>query len=75
MSDALKVLGSNIKYYRAKLGLTQEDVAKLSGVYRSHLAGIERGTLNPSVKTVEKIAVALEVSVSELFAVDIGKKG
>lgn len=68
MTDTLKTLGRNIKYYRAKLGLTQEDLARLSGVYRSHLAGIESGNLNPAVKTIEKIARALNVSVADLFA-------
>ncbi len=72
MSDTLKILGKNIKYYRAKLSLTQEDLAKLSGVYRSHLAGIESGNLNPAVKTIEKIAKALNVSVSDLFVTDKG---
>ncbi len=67
MDDILKTLGKNIKYYRTKLGLTQVELAELSRVYRSHLAGIETGSLNPSVKTVEKLAKALDVSVSDLF--------
>lgn len=70
MSDVLKILGRNIKYYRTKLHLTQEELANLSGVYRSHLAGIESGHLNPAVKTVEKLAKALEVSVSDLFSTE-----
>ena len=65
--DTLKILGKNIKFHRTQLGLTQEDVANLSGVYRSHLAGIETGSVNPSVKTVEKIARALNISVASLF--------
>lgn len=71
MSDILKVLGRNIKYYRTKLGLTQEELAKLSGVNRSHLAGIESAHLNPAVKTIEKLARGLEVSVSDLFSTNI----
>ena len=65
--DILKVLGKNIKYHRIELGLTQEELAHKSGVYRSHLAGIETGNLNPSVKTVEKLAKALNVTVADLF--------
>lgn len=67
MADTLKVLGLNIKYHRTRLGLTQEELSSLSGVYRSHLAGIETGSLNPSVKTVEKLARALNVAVADLF--------
>ena len=65
--DTLKALGKNIKFHRTQLGLTQEDLANLSGVYRSHLAGIETGNVNPSVKTVEKIAKAMNVAVADLF--------
>ena len=65
--DILKILGKNIKLYRSQLGWTQEELANLSGVYRTHLAGIETGNLNPSVKTVEKLAKALNVSVADLF--------
>ena len=65
--ETLKVLGKNIKHHRIQLGLTQEELANKSGVYRSHLAGIETGSLNPSIKTVEKLAKALNVSVADLF--------
>jgi len=64
MPDALEILGKNIKFYRNQLGLTQEEL----GVNRSHLAGIECGNLNPAVKTIEKLADALNITVSDLFA-------
>jgi transcriptional regulator with XRE-family HTH domain len=67
MTDTLKTLGQNIKYHRTRLGMTQADLAEKSGVYRSHLAGIETGSVNPAVKTVEKLAVALDVSIEDLF--------
>jgi transcriptional regulator with XRE-family HTH domain len=67
MTDTLKILGQNIKLYRTRLGLTQADLAERSGVYRSHLAGIETGSANPSVKTLEKLATALAVRVEALF--------
>jgi transcriptional regulator with XRE-family HTH domain len=65
--DTFKILAQNIKFYRSRLRLTQAELAKLSGVYRSHLAGIETGRANPSVKTLEKLASALEVRVEDLF--------
>ncbi len=70
MTDTLKILGHNIKQYRTRLGLTQADLAEKSGVYRSHLAGIETGSVNPSVKTLEKLATALDVTVEALFRED-----
>jgi transcriptional regulator with XRE-family HTH domain len=65
--DTLNTLGKNIKLYRSQLGITQAELAEKSGVYRSHLAGIETGSVNPSVRTVEKLAAALEVRVEDLF--------
>ncbi len=67
MTDILTVLAKNIKYYRAKLGLTQEDLARISGVNRSHLASIEREALNTSIKTIDKLANALGVSTADLL--------
>ena len=70
--DTLEVLGRNIKHYRTQSGMTQAELANQSGVNRSHLAGIETGRLNPSVKTVEKLARALNVTVSNLFGEKAG---
>ncbi len=68
MSDILSYLTQNLKYYRAKLGLTQAELAKKAGVNRSHLASLESGTQpNTSLKTVEKLAAALGVSALDLL--------
>ena len=67
MNDIVIVLGKNIKYYRAKLNMTQEELAKLSGVNRSHLASIESGMLNTSIRIVGKLAQALGVTASDLL--------
>jgi transcriptional regulator with XRE-family HTH domain len=68
MSDSLAHLARNLKYYRARLGLTQVELAQKAGVNRSYLASIESETQpNTSLKTVEKLAAALEVSVLDLL--------
>ncbi len=67
MTDILTVLGKNIKYYRAKLEMTQEELAKQSGINRSYLASLERGRRNTTVKTVEMLAKALDVSTMDLL--------
>lgn len=68
MADILTNLTRNLKYYRARLGLSQRDLSELSGVNRSHLASIESGTQpNTSLRTVEKLADALSVSALELL--------
>lgn len=67
MNEILAVLAQNIKYHRSRLALTQEELAKMADINRSYLAGIERGQRNTSIKTVEKIAIALGVTPADLL--------
>ncbi len=60
-------LGMRIRYLRKKKGLSQEDLALDSGINKNYLSDLERGMRNPTVNILEKLAVALEVSLSELF--------
>jgi len=62
------VLGENIKKYRLKNGLTQEKLAQRSNVTHSSMSKIEAGfNDNPRIKTVQRIAVALDVTVNDLL--------
>jgi len=62
------MLAENIKKYRAKLGLSQEELAHAAGITHSALSKIEAGySQNPRVLTVQKIAIALEVTVDALL--------
>ncbi|MBR5116813.1 MAG: helix-turn-helix domain-containing protein [Lachnospiraceae bacterium] len=49
---------------RAKSGLSQKQLAELTGIDQSDLSKIERGVSNPSVSTMERIASALGGSLS-----------
>ena len=61
-------LGNNIKKYRAKLGLTQEELVKKSDVKYTTLSKIESGVIKmPSVQIAAKIAKALLVSIEDLM--------
>jgi len=62
-----KRLGQKIKEVRLKKGLSQGDIAKVLGVHRSYISGIERGVRNPTVKNVERIADALGVDPHTLL--------
>ena len=68
MSDSLAHLARNLKYYRAQFDLTQVELAQRSGVNRSYLASIESATQpNTTLKTVEKLAAALGVTVIDFL--------
>jgi len=50
------VIGYQIKEKRLQKEMSQEELAKKAGIDQSDLSKIERGTLNPSVKMLKKIA-------------------
>ncbi len=52
----------------AARGWSQEVLAELSGLHRSYISGIERTRRNVSLDNIEKIALALEVSISGLLS-------
>jgi DNA-binding XRE family transcriptional regulator len=61
-------IGENIKKYRTKQGLSQEDFAKKSGVKYTSLTKIENGVIKkPSVLVMAKIAKALGVNIEEVI--------
>jgi len=63
-----KTISENIKKMRAKLGLTQDDLAKKADIKYTTLMKVESGVVNkPSVQTMAKIAKALSVSIEDLL--------
>lgn len=62
-----KQLGMRIRYLRLKKHWSQEDLALEAEVNKNYLSDLERGTRNPTIKVLEKIAIALEISLEELF--------
>ena len=59
--------GKRIRKLRMDRGLSQEKLAFLSNMHRTYIGGIERGERNPSLRNIEAIAKALDVSLSALF--------
>ena len=59
--------GARIKELRAATGLSQEAFADRAGFARSYMSRLERGKANPSIDAVAVLAVALGVSVPDLF--------
>jgi DNA-binding XRE family transcriptional regulator len=60
------VLGYKIKVKRTMRLMTQEELAKKIGIDQSDLSKIEKGTANPSLKTLAKIAKGLNAKLSLL---------
>lgn len=65
--DMRKLVGRNAARIRQERGLTQEQLAELSGLSQQYLSGLERGRRNPTIVTVHELAVALGVSHLDLL--------
>lgn len=60
--------GENLRAARKERGYSQEGFAHTVDLDRTYIGGIERGERNPGLKAIIRIAEALELDVSELFA-------
>ena len=57
------ILSDVIKERRAKLNLSQADLAEMTGVSLATVKDIERGRGNPSIRTVEKLLEVLGLEI------------
>ncbi|WP_025716249.1 helix-turn-helix domain-containing protein [Paenibacillus sp. 1-18] len=67
MSELLELVGTRIRDIRKSQGLSQEALAEKAGFNSSYIGFIERAERNISLKNLEKIAKALNVSVYQLL--------
>jgi len=67
-----KQLATNVKLARVAAGLTQETLALAAGIERSHISQIERGIANPALRTLLRVALALDTNVSALLSGQTG---
>lgn len=67
MADIQVRLAKNLRALRHKTGLSQEAFADKAGIHRTYMSGLERGTRNPSIEIIDKLARTLGVSCGELL--------
>lgn len=63
----MTILKTNIKEYREKSLMKQNELAKLVGVRRETIVHLENGRYNPSLKLAMDIAKVFCVTVEDLF--------
>lgn len=68
----LTQLGRTIRSLRERTGRSQEHLGFAVGLHRTCMGHLERGTANPTVKTLHLVAQGLGVSVAELLAMAAG---
>lgn len=60
-------VGSRIRQLRKAKGITARCLAEMVGVHQQHIFALERGRFSPSLRTLQRIAEALGVTVADLF--------
>lgn len=63
-------LGNHLRVFRARHGLTQEQLAERVGVTRKTINTVENGVFIPSTVLALKLARSLDATVEELFYLD-----
>ncbi len=59
--------GAKLKFLRRKRGFSQLDLEIQSGINRTEISKIENGLKNIEFLTIVRLAVALEVEISDFF--------
>jgi transcriptional regulator with XRE-family HTH domain len=65
--DIKSRVGKRIRFIREEKDMSQKDLAYSSDLDRSYIASVENGQRNISIMNLEKIAIALDVTLCELF--------
>jgi transcriptional regulator with XRE-family HTH domain len=63
----LAAFGQNVKACRGACKFTQEVLAERAGLDRTYISDIERGTRNPGVKNIARLAKALGIPSAKLM--------
>lgn len=61
------MLGERIRFYRKSKKMSGQELARLAGVSRSLISQVEKDIANPSIETLRRIAIALEIPIALLF--------
>jgi len=68
-------LKNNLKDYRARLGVNQQEMGRMAGVSRQTISQIERGDYSPSVTLALKLAKLCNVTVEDIFEYEEDENG
>ncbi len=67
VSTLLSRFGDNLRRVRNVRGISQEKLADEAHLHRTYISSVERGERNVTLVTIEKLAKALKVSMTELL--------
>ena len=68
MEDNIQVrFGNAVRKLRIQMNVSQEEFADICGLHRTYISDIELGKRNVSLENIERITIALDISLSDFF--------
>ena len=67
MLNVMVRFGIRLREIRERVGVSQEKLADLAKLHRTYVSSVERGKRNISLLNIEKLAIALGVTMGELM--------
>ena len=67
MSKIATVVGQRLRLRRLELGYSQELTSEKAGLHPTYIGQVERGEKNATIESIEKICIALDLPMEELF--------
>ena len=67
MKDIKFIVGQRIRNYRVQKHLSQEQLSELADCHPTYIGQLERGEKNATLESIQKIANALNITLSQLF--------
>src|SRR5262245_6778508 len=67
LSELLRRFGDHLRELRLKRKVSQEKLAADAGLHRTYVSSVERGERNISLENIDKLASALNVSLTEMM--------
>lgn len=65
-----EIFAKNLKYYRFKKGISQEKLAEICNLHPTMISDYERMKSAPTLNTIEKLSIALNIEIYQLFMTD-----
>lgn len=67
MSEIAKIVGQRLRQRRNDLGYSQEYTSERAGLHPTYIGQLERGEKNATIESVEKVCLALDMPMEDLF--------
>ncbi len=68
-----EILSLNIKAFRSKEGISQDEFAARCGLHRTYIGSVERQERNVTLETLNQLAASMSVSAADLLTPKTGK--